>query len=121
MGKSSTLHCEVQLLDDQSTVLDLDVSLTYFVNEYFGSKMEDIPLHTISLNAAISLSANITNSLRCCVCYPSVVTSYKTELQNFAMLMKFVAICIWSHESFCFCTDVFPSNNLPGYWDSSFA
>ena len=67
MGKSSTLHCEVQLLDDQSTVLDLDVSLTYFVNEYFGSKMEDIPLHTISLNAAISLSANITNSLRCCV------------------------------------------------------
>ena len=26
MGKSSTLHCEVQLLDDQSTVLDLDVS-----------------------------------------------------------------------------------------------
>lgn len=42
MGKSSTLHCEVQLLDDQSTVLDLDVSFFYFVNEYFGSKMVDV-------------------------------------------------------------------------------
>ena len=42
MGKSSTLHCEVQLLDDQSTVLDLDVSFLYFVNEYFGCKMVDI-------------------------------------------------------------------------------
>ena len=42
MGKSSTLHCEVQLLDDQSTVLDLDVSFLYFVNEYFDCKMVDI-------------------------------------------------------------------------------
>lgn len=26
MGKSHALHCEVQLLDDQSTTVDLDVS-----------------------------------------------------------------------------------------------
>ena len=53
MGKSSTLHCEVQLLDDQSTVLDLDVSFFYFVNEYFGCKMVDI--FNVSLYAAMSL------------------------------------------------------------------
>ena len=27
MGKSHNLHCEVQLLDDQSTTVDLDVSV----------------------------------------------------------------------------------------------
>ena len=53
MGKSNTLHCEVQLLDDQSTVLDLDVSFFYFVNEYFGCKMVDI--FNVSSYAAMSL------------------------------------------------------------------
>jgi len=65
MGKSSTLHCEVQLLDDQSTVLDLDVSFFYFVNEYFGSKWWIY--NNVSLVCSDKfMFAYITNSLRCC-------------------------------------------------------
>lgn len=35
MGKSHDLHCEVQLLDDQSTTVDLDVSFFCFAKALF--------------------------------------------------------------------------------------
>lgn len=77
MGKSSTLHCEVQLLDDQSTVLDLDVSFFYFVNNYFGCKMVDI--YNVSLYAAMSLMFSILSLP--IVCDP-VLSFCGYEVQN---------------------------------------
>ena len=36
MGKSRDLHCEVQLLDDQSTIVDLDVRIFFVAKARFS-------------------------------------------------------------------------------------